>query len=208
MLVYVQAIPVSIPASARKFTDLEKSEFKLSHSSKIALAVACGLGSSDITAAGFSPILRETVARGASKIHEMPLCDNPQNQSSFFPKAAFDLTVIGENPDWIFSGASLAGLIARRNHLEVKPYSEDKRIDLEESQAVILVPDSGLEGAPPIDIRRIDRSMEVEVNPEGLLGDYLFRKMEERKPELLSGSPEESAGVIARRLQRITRSGV
>ena len=205
VLVYVQATPVSIPPSARKFTDLESSEFKMSHSSKMALAVACRLGLSDVTAIGFSPILREAIARGASKVHATPLCDNPQNQLSFFPKTEFDLTVIGENPDWIFSGASLAGLISARNDIGVRAYSSNHPVDFEKGSAVILVPDNGMEEVPPVNIRRIDRSMEVNVNPEGLLGDSLLRKLDETKPEVLSGSPDESAGVVVRRLKRITR---
>jgi hypothetical protein len=200
VLVYVQALPVSIPPSARKFSDLESCEFEMSHASKLALAVASEL-SSKVTAAGFSPILRESIARGAASIHSMPLCDDPLMQFSFFPKEEYSQFLIGENPDWVFSGASLAGVISAKTWYKIKAYNKTSEIS---SNEVLIISDLVTE-APAIDIRRIDRSMNATVNPEGVLGRMLLRKMEEAKPEILTGSIEDSTAVIARRLRRIAR---
>lgn len=203
ILVYVQAVPVSIPSNARKFTDLETCEFKLSHSSKAALAFATStFERGELIAAGFSPVLREAVARGAASAFSMPLCDQPLDQFAFFPKGkAFSHIIVGENPDWVFSGASLAGLISVKMNYRFLVYSGPTVFD---SSSVILVPDTG-EEASNIDIRRIDLSMNVQVNPEGVIGNSIFRKQEEPKPELLTASVEESEAAISRRLRRIAR---
>lgn len=206
ILVYVQALPVSIPASAKKFSDLESAEFRMSHSSKMALAAAASLDTDHkIIAAGFSPILREAVSRGASFVYPMPLCDDPLNQFSFFPKDQnFSTIFVGENPDWVFSGASLAGFLSSKLGYRLDVFDGSSKI--KEPRSVILVLDSG-NSAPGIDIRRIDPSMDTAINPEGVLGDAVIRKMEETKPEVLSGSLENSVATISRRLRRITRSG-
>jgi hypothetical protein len=199
VLVYVQAIPLSIPSSARKFSDLENCDFRMSHASKVALAAA-NRSNYDITATGFSPILREAVARGASSVFSMPLCDDPSRQLSFFPKnERYSRIFVGESLEWIFTGASLAGLLCSKLSFQLQLFSEDVIFG---EGAVILVPDSG-EAVSGIDIRRIDSSMDAVVNPEGVLGEASFRKLEEVKPEILTGSTEENASIISRRLRRI-----
>jgi hypothetical protein len=201
VLVYLQAVPSSITGTPKKFIDLENSEFRMSHSSKAALAFATKHFEGKIIAAGFSPVLRESVARGATSTLSMPLCDDPQNQLSFFPrKENFACIVVGENPDWVFSGASLCGLIAAKLGLKVMTSAQFSA----EPDSVILVPDSG-EDPANIDIRKISGALEAPANPESVLGDSFFRKMEESKQESLTGSSKEMTSVVARRLQRITR---
>jgi len=175
----------------------------MSHSSKSAIAFAAKHSSGVIVAAGFSPILREAVARGASSTFSMPLCDDPLEQYTFLPgDQKFSNIVVGENPDWIFSGASLCGVIATK--LGYK-FCLSKNAESVEPHSVVLVLDS-VEESSEIDIRRIALSMEAPANPEGVLGDSSFKKMEEVKPEMISGTLEELSSVISRRLRRITRS--
>jgi hypothetical protein len=201
ILVYVQATPVSIPPSTRKFSDIENCDFKMSHSSKVALAAALR-SNHEILAAGFSPILREAVVRGASSVVSMPLCDDPSKQISFFPRnRRLSQIFVGECQEWIFTGASLAGLLCSKFSLQFRLFLGDAHLD---EGTVFLVPDPG-EKVSSIDVRRIDRSMETRVNPEGVLGDASFRKMEEEKPEILTGSTDESASIVCRRLRRIAR---
>jgi hypothetical protein len=199
ILVYVQALPAIIPSSAKKFSDLEATEFRMSHSSKAALAYASKC-SQKILAAGFSPILREAVARGAAGVFPMPLCDDPLQQSSFFPKEKVSAVVVGENPDWVFSGMSLAGLLSSKLHFGVQFSSEPESISPE---SIVVVLDSG-EAVSSIDIRRIESSQGVPVHPEGVLGSSVLRRLEESKTETLTGSPEETSSAISRRLRRIT----
>jgi hypothetical protein len=202
VLVYVQAVPSFIPSSVRKFSDLENCTFKMSHSSKAALAFASRHATGEIVAAGFSPILREAVARGASRPISMPLCDDALTQISFFLKnEEFTSIIVGENTDWIFSGASLCGALSSKLGFDVKISRDLQSI---ESNSVILVLDAGVESSN-VDVRRIARSMETPINPEGVLGKSTIKRMEERKPETISGTAEEVASAIARRLRRITR---
>ena len=77
VLVYVQAMPVVVPHSIKKFQDLGMSEFSISHSSKVALSAAKSLGFHEIVALGFPPVLQESLARGATSWVSMPLCDDP-----------------------------------------------------------------------------------------------------------------------------------
>lgn len=174
----------------------------MSHSSKAALALASSF-STDIIAVGFSPILLEAIARGASDVFSVPLCDDPLVQLSFFPKEErFSNMIIGESPDWIFSGASMCGLISAKLGMNLRVYPGSGAVD---SNYVTLVLDSG-EEVSPIDIRRITSSLEVPVNPEGVLGNSGLKKLEERESEFLKGSSEEIAATISRRLRRITKS--
>ncbi len=202
LLVYVQALPVSVPNSARKFTDLENCEFKMSHSSKAALVFAGGLGFHEIVAVGFSPVLREALARGATSCYSVPLCEDPVEQASFFPKENFSHYIIGENCDWVFSGSSLAGVLSESRKLRFCLFMDGTSLDFAES-SVILVKDSG-ESSQSIDIRRIKRSFETSVNPEGLLGDSKLTKRETQKSEFLTGDASEIASVLTRRIRRIT----
>jgi hypothetical protein len=202
ILVYVQALPTIIPNSAKKFSDLESADYKMSHSSKVALAFASKNMSNEIVAAGFSPILREAVARGALKTFSMPLCDDPYQQFSFFPKEKFSTIIMGENPDWLFSGFSLGGIISAKLGLEI--LSADGSMSMP-ANSVVVVLDSGDTGSS-IDIRRIELSQDTSTHPEGVLGVSSFRRLEETRPEVLTGSPEEVSSIISRRLRRITRT--
>ena len=206
ILVYVQALPVSVPTSARKFQDLESSEFRMSHSSKAALSFAATLGFHEIVAAGFSPILREALARGATSCMTMPLCDDPLEQSSFFPKkrdGSFSHIIIGENPEWAFTGATLAGALAESRKSRIRLFQEGDKLEFDEG-SITLVKDSG-EGLRSIDVRRIKTSSETSVNPDGVLGNSSFSKLEPRRNESLTGNAKEISSLLSRRIMRIVR---
>lgn len=175
----------------------------MSHSSEVALGFTSQRGDVELVAAGFPPILREAVARGATSTFSMPLCDDPLEQLSFFPREdRFSTVLVGENPDWVFSGASLAGLISVRMGYNLRVSSGPR--GLLQPNCVILALDSG-EEVSNIDVRRIILATADHANPEGVLGNSSFRKLDETKPEILTGSPAEMASVISRRLRRITR---
>jgi hypothetical protein len=205
LLVYVQALPVSIPPSARKFQDVEtSSEFRMSHSSRAALGFATGLGFHEIVAVGFSPILRESIARGATSCRSVPLCDDPLEQASFFPKQGenyYSHIIIGENPEWVFGGGSLAGILCESRKMRFRLFSAGEQTDFPEN-SIILVRDSG-EATRAVDVRRIKSSFDVTVNPEALLGASTMSRREGRKGESLKGDPSEIASILARKLRRI-----
>lgn len=204
ILVYVQAVPVYVPGSARKFSDLENTDFKMSHSSKVALGLVSNEKDTEIVAAGFSPILREAVARGATGTFLMPLCDDPWDQLSFFPKEdRFSAILLGENPDWVFSGASLAGLISVKFGYNLQFCSETGQPL--EPNCVVLALDSGQE-VSNIDVRRIILASADHASPEAVLGNSTLRKLEETKAEILTDSPAEMSSVISRRIRRIIRN--
>jgi hypothetical protein len=201
LLVYVQASPVLFPSSARKFSDLETAEFRMSHSSKTALAFAGKNFSGEIVAAGFSPILREAVARGASRTFPTPLCDDPLRQFSFFPKEKFSAIILGENPDWLFSGLALGGVISATTGLKVQTATITGAL---EKDSVTVILDSGAADSI-IDIRRIEVAQEADSHPEGVLGLASIKKAEEVRSEALTGSAEEISSILSRRLQRMTK---
>jgi hypothetical protein len=201
ILVYVQAIPVTVPPSARKFVDLEGADFKMAHASKKALAFAVenSLGGT-LVGAGFPPILREAVARGASEVYSMPLCEDPLRQLEFFPKRErFSAVVVGENAPWVFSGAALGGVIAAALGWKL---TFDAGTNTIPADSVVVVRDAG-DATVNIDARRIALAAETTVNPEGALGNSDLRKEEAQSPEELRRSPDEIAAVLSRRLRRI-----
>ncbi|MDG6923741.1 MAG: hypothetical protein JRN67_10670 [Nitrososphaerota archaeon] len=202
ILVYVQALPVSTPTSAKKFQDLEVCEFRMSQSSKSALALARKLGFHEIMAVGFSSILREAVARGATSCHSVPLCDDPLEQASFFPKEQFSHLVIAENSDWVFTGSSLAGILSESLKMHLRVFTQGNSLAFPES-SIILVKDSGV-NSESMDVRRIRNSFDVPVDPEGVLGSSSLTRREIGKSELLSGDTSEIASVLARKLKRLT----
>jgi hypothetical protein len=209
LLVYVQALPVfsSVPSSAKRFQDLETCEFKMSHSSKAALSFATALGFHEIVAVGFSPILRESIARGATSCRSVPLCDDPLEQASFFPRESkegnyYSHIIIGENPEWVFGGGSLAGTLCESRKMRFRLFTEGGPIDFPED-SIILVKDSG-EATRAVDVRRIKSSFDVSVNPEGLLGGSTLSKREGRKGESLKGDTSEITSTLVRKLRRIT----
>ncbi|MDA4111096.1 MAG: hypothetical protein OK439_01050 [Thaumarchaeota archaeon] len=203
LLVYVQALPVSISSSARKFKDIETSEFRMSHSSRAALSLAISLGFSHIVAAGFPPILQEALARGATEIFPTPLCDDPLEQVSYLPDEDFSHMIVGENPDWIFSGASICGILAESRKIVIemgRPNPDERKVFSDGS--VILVIDSG-ESSGTIDVRRIKYSTSSKINPEGVLGSSNISKLEERRPETIAGDATEISQAIWRKIRRI-----
>jgi len=175
----------------------------MSQSSKAALAFASTLGFHETVAVGFSPILREALARGATSCVSVPLCDDPLEQASFFPKNDFSHVIIGENSDWAFTGSSLAGAVSESRKMRFCLFKDGDSIEFPE-RSVILVKDSG-ESTSSIDIRRIKSSSETNVNPEGVLGDATLSKRETKRSESVSGDVSEIAAILTRRIKRITR---
>jgi hypothetical protein len=207
LLVYIQALPDSVSTSAKKFADLESAEFSMSHSSKTALAFASTLRFPHIVAAGFSPVLQEALTRGATEIFTMPLCDDPILQASFLPEGEFTHIIAGENPDWIFSGATFCGVLAEARNLNVEIIGEsgvpkEKKLS---PNSLILVKDSG-ESTSSIDVRRILNSASAGVNLEGVSGDSMFSVLEEKKTETISGTPNEISTSLSRKLRRFAGS--
>ena len=204
ILVYVQALPVSIPSSAKKFQDLEKSEFRMSQSSKTAISFAKSLGFHEIVALDFLRYCTKSLARGATSCYSVPLCDDPLEQASFFPKEQFSHFIIAENSDWVFSGSSLAGVLCESRKMRFCLFTEGASLDYPES-SVILVKDSG-DSSESVDIRRIRNSFDAVVNPEGVLGVSTLSKRETRKSETLTGDSSEIASILSRKIRRMTRS--
>lgn len=201
----MQAIPTAIPSSAKRFEDLQDSLFEMTHSSKKALSFASALGAGEIIAIGYPPILRDAIMRGATRFISAPLCDDPLQQLTFFPKEEMTgHVIIGENPEWIFTGASLAGAVSQRNAKRLIVCSTCDSLDLSR-RSVILVRDSGA-NAGIIDIRRVKSASEAGVDPERVLGSSTLLKEESRKPEVVSGQPSEVASVLTRKLRRLTRA--
>ena len=201
LLVYVQAVPDAIPVSAKRLQDLSNSKFKMSHSSKTALALATNMGFKEIVAAGYNPILSEAIARGATSVASIPLFDDPIKQADSLPSEPFDHILIGENEDWFFSGASLAGVLARSRKFRFT-LAESSKITQYPSSSVIAVRDEG-ENSPNIDVRRINESM-VRTSGEGeILGNFTFSKIEESRTELIVGDSGEIGTAIFRKLRRL-----
>jgi hypothetical protein len=203
--VYIQALPVSFGFSPKKFSDLQEADFIMSHTSRAALAFATSLGFPLILAVGFSPVLQEALARGATDVKAVPLCDDPLEQASFFPEEHFSHILIGENPDWVFTGASLAGVLmeSRKMVLSVVPL-EPAPDDNELSQdSIWLVRDTG-EVPASLDIRRIKNSTSAEVDPENVLGSSTFAKLEEKKTENIAGAPPEISSFLLKKLRRLS----
>jgi hypothetical protein len=204
LLVYVQALPVSFPVTPKKFVDLNASNFVMSHSSKTALAFASSLGFPEILAAGFSPILQEALVRGATDKAPMPLCDDPLEQASFLPEGDFSHIIIGENPDWVFSGASLSGILAQTRGIALNVITQDEKIKTNNflSNSLLLVLDSG-EHLSSIDVRRIKYSTSASVQPENVLGSSMFTGVEEKRTENITGTPAEISSILSKKLRRL-----
>lgn len=204
IFVYVQAVPIFVASSARKFQDLEDSEFEMTHSSKNALSFASSLGAAEIVAVGYPPILREAILRGATRFKAVPLCDDPLQQLSFFPQEdAADHIIVGENFGWVFTGASLAGTMAQRRTKDLIVCNRGDSPELRKG-SVILVRDSG-ESAGSIDVRRVKNASEASIDPEGVLGSSTLLKQESGKTEFIGGEPSEVATALTRKLKRLTR---
>ncbi|MFI5420014.1 MAG: hypothetical protein ACHQ1H_03515 [Nitrososphaerales archaeon] len=177
----------------------------MSHSSRAALAFAISLGFPQILAVGFSPVLQEALARGATDVKAIPLCDDPLEQASFFPEEDFLHIMIGENPDWVFTGASLAGVLmeSKKMVLNVVPLEGGPEENQLSKDSVILVWDTG-EHVGDLDIRRIKYSTTATVDPEKVLGSSTFSKQEEKKTENLGGTPSEISSFLSKKLRRLS----
>lgn len=205
IVVYVQAMPLAIASSSRRFEDLQDSEFEMTHSSKTALSFALSLGSGEIIAVGYPPILRDAIIRGATRFKTVPLCDDPFHQLSFFPEVDnADHIVIGENPEWIFTGASLAGVAAQRMVKRLIICNTRDSLDLSIG-SVILVRDSGT-NTGGIDIRRVKSASDASVNSEEILGNSTVLRQESGRTEVLNGQPTEVGSLLARKLRRLARA--
>ena len=203
VLVYVQAMPVVVPHSIKKFQDLGMSEFSISHSSKVALSAAKSLGFHEIVALGFPPVLQESLARGATSWVSMPLCDDPLEQASFFPKNTIFPIIIGENSDWVFTGASLAGVLAESRACNLLLLEKDAYTELSDN-SIVLVRDSG-RNAGNIDVRRIKTSADEELNSQSVLGNSTLSRIEGKKTEPISGDEDQLVSLLTRKLNRILR---
>jgi hypothetical protein len=203
--VYIQALPVSFPSSPKNFSDLHEADFGMSHSSRAALAFAVSLGFPQILAVGFSPVLKEALARGATDVKSIPLCDDPLEQASFFPEEDISHIIIGENPDWVFTGASLAGVLMESRKMilnvvlfELAPGGKELSMN-----SIWLVRDTG-EHVGDLDIRRIKYSTGATVDPENVLGISSFLKLEEKNTENVGGAPSEISSFLSKKLRRLS----
>ena len=201
LLVYVQAVPNMIPSSAKSLKDLAGVKFKMSHSSKTALAIASSIGSKEIVAAGFGPVLSEAVARGASSTVPVPLIDDPLRQAESIPKESFTHILVGESADWFFSGASLAGILARSRGMGVGLFETGQTIHFKPG-SIIVVRDDG-DSLANIDIRRINDSITANQDSKEMSGVLTFSKLEESRTELVMGNPREVSSGINRKLRRL-----
>ena len=205
VLVYVQAVPKTVPSNAREFSDLSRSDFVLTHSSKSALAkVGRVFPNAKVTAAGYHSILYEALARGAEKAISLPLCDDPLDQARSFPSnEPYPYILVGENPDGIFTGASLCGALSalRKMDFAIMDFAESTVV---QGEGVYLVRDDE-RATHNIDTRLINGALKQVVTPLKALGvSSLGKREQEPNSETLnSESPEEISSSFSRSLRRI-----
>ncbi|MDH2900867.1 MAG: hypothetical protein PXY39_07825 [archaeon] len=204
ILVYVQALPISVPSRAKNFADLSNLNLRMSHSSKAALDKAVGL-SENVVALGHSSILREALARGSKEAIPIPLYDDPLAQAESMKNFLTDLgpfsILVGENLDGPFSGAALCGALSSVYDLT---FSFDS--DLEDGGgSVVLVKDSGTK-AFNIDIRKIDYASTKEFAESKFVGSIALEKYERAQPIQLSKeqAPKDIASTISRKIRRLS----
>jgi len=206
VLVYVQAIPVGPDGTVeRSFEEyfLGATEFALSHSSKVALSKALLLGTMDVTAVGYAPVLHEALARGASNSISVSVCDTPFEQAKTFPSGDFEI-LVGENPDGFFSGASLAGALVALRDYTFRVWDEERPEYL--GNSVVLVKDL-LSPTPEIDIRRIRKASEAKFDAEAAIGRSRISptaSSSSRSNEILTGNPADLSSALKKRLRRST----
>jgi hypothetical protein len=209
ILVYVQALPSDVATSGEGSSQRAKSfvehfqnspEFALTHSSKVALSRALLLGTMDVTAIGYAPVLHEAIARGASTAISVPLCDTPYEQAKSFPEGNSQI-IIGENPDGPFGGASLAGALVALRGYPFRLWDEEKPEYLENS--IVLVKDLLLP-TPSIDARRIKRATEEKFDAEAVLGSCRVSSVAgaSARYEVISGNPVDLSAPLIKRLRR------
>lgn len=206
--VYVQAIPNVVSGHVKKFADLQSSSnsFRLSHSSKVALAKVTRRENFRVVAIGHSSVLREAIVRGANDAIPLPLCDDPLAQAENVfrslpgPLAEGEVSiVVGENLDGPFSGAALCGALSV---VCGQSYAIEPKDGNLEQRGIILVKDEG-RLAPNVDIRRIAGAFASEIPETNVEGDSGIDAIEAKKSDIVIGLPvEELATSIARRLRR------
>lgn len=205
MLVYVQAVPVSIHSRAKTFEDLASSEFRMVHSSKAALHRAGELAD-EIVAIGHSSILREAITRGASEVVSVPLCDDPLVQAESLKNLLTDPSstsiLVGENLDGPFSGAALCGALSL---LCDRSLVFDSPLKGEAGGSIVLLRDSGTESFN-VDIRRIDEASSKEIPDSSVSGNSTLEKNQPKQSREQTGeqSPEEIALSVSRKLRRLS----
>jgi len=205
VLVYVQAVPVAIPRSARTFEDLEQADFQLTHSSKVALAWAAQIPDSEITATGYAPILNEALARGAANAIPVPLCVSVTDQARLLPTGEWLLVVLGENPEGPFEGITFAGTVAEMRNVPclIKERSWNYDVSGCPPGSILVLRDDGLV-AGRIDVRRIVQSSKAEFEDKKIIGSAQLKIQDQRTNKPLTGEPQELAETILKRLNRFS----
>ena len=209
VLVFVQAVPTHVPG-VDKFSDLSKAAFSLSHSSKVALNRSKRI-QREFVAIGHSSVLAEALARGATRVFSVPLCDDPFEQAMTFPKDGhWTNVIIGENPDGPFTGASLSGALSA---LWGWNLSLDNSFDKEPKpylpSFIILVKDD-IDRAYNIDVRHISHALEQKIPNSDVKGtlQLLKQQVQPRHETLNADSPKEIATSILRRLRRFRQMNI
>ncbi|MHB8566313.1 MAG: hypothetical protein ACYC7D_00350 [Nitrososphaerales archaeon] len=204
--VYVQALPSSVgEAPSKNFGDnFEDSEFELSHSSKVALSIAKGFGSHEITAMGHEPVLHEAIARGATSTVSLPFCDNPYEQAKSIPRDLFSKIIIPESVDGPFTGASLAGALISLYGYSFQLVEKEGFSRHAAENSVLLVKDYSSSIAP-IDLRRIKLAVEVKIEKHTTVGLLNVSRINPKDMhEELRGEPRDISNAITKRLKRVT----
>jgi hypothetical protein len=205
LLVYVQAVPISIQSNVKSFSDLSNARFKMAHSSKLALDRAKQLSEGEIVAVGHSSILPEAIARGATRVIPVPLCEDPLKQAESIKEFLQDSNssvLIGENLDGPFTGAALCGALSPVSDQNLF-FDSNSKNDLTAS-SIVLLRDNGIE-AFHIDIRRIEQAASKRIEDSPMVGRSSIEKIKTKEPpeqQPREESSEEIASLISRKLRR------
>ena len=197
-LVYVQAVPSALHDSQKNFSELNES-FRMVHSSQALLSKMVSMNE-EIVAVGYSQILLEALARGASSSISLPLCDDPFVQAESMKEILKDKVriFVGENLDGPFSGGALCGAISSLYDLSFGIADDPKQA----SDLVVLVRDNGI-GSFNLDVRNIESASKKPIAKSNLIGTSVLRR-ETRSRSLESHNEKETADLIARKLRRLS----
>jgi hypothetical protein len=207
VLVYVQAVPISVSDKARSFKDFASGDFRMSHSSQLALDRALKI-SNDAVALGHSSILCEALARGAKQASSVPLCDDPVIQAESFrddirKSESAPLVIVGENLDGPFTGAAFCGALSQIYDLSFSIDDLGIHAPLKKG-CVVLVKDPGSE-VFNIDIRTINYATARKFDDAKIFGESMIERMQRQTIEVSSEqSPKEIALMISRKLNRFS----
>ncbi|MHB1907258.1 MAG: hypothetical protein ACYCQJ_00140 [Nitrososphaerales archaeon] len=198
ILAYVQAVPSAIHDSQKNFSELNE-RLRMVHSSQALLARMVSMDE-EIVAVGYSQILLEALARGASSGISLPLCDDPLVQAESMREILKSKIriFVGENLDGPFSGAALCGAISSLYDLSLGVVDDPKQ----SSDLVVLVRDNGI-GAFNLDVRNIEPASKKPIGRSNLIGTSVLRK-ETRSRSLESHNEKETSDIIARKLRRLS----